>query len=300
MAINTKAIKTRIKSVKNTKKITRAMQMIAAVKMRKSVEAAVNTRTYAKLAKKIMVDLGKSLESEHPLAQKRPINKTLMIVITSNRGLCGNYNSAVLKKTSEYLSQNTQKDIEMVAIGKKAAQFAKKKGLKLVEFYEKLNENLKYTDILPISKSAMKSYEDKDYDEVVIVYTNYISGLSQESEVLNLLPITAAQVQDLIDKVSDLDDPQDQDELSLDDDLEYEPTKKEVLEHIIPMLVEVQIYQSLLESAASEHSSRMIAMKNATEAAGDMIEGLTLEFNKGRQSAITSEITEIVSGASAL
>lgn len=310
MAINTKAVKLRIKSVKNTKKITKAMQMIAAVKMRKAVENAISTRAYATLANDLLEHLG-SQNFSHPLMKKRKVKNHLLIMISSNKGLCGSYNSNVLRTADKYVREHKDKEtISILAVGSKSAQFAKRNELELVGLYEKLSENPAYEDVFPITSMIMDEYKAKKLDKVSIVYTNYVSGLVQNVQMRQILPLTKDVIKQMIedlpedrhkqvnprDKTEELDL---YDKVQLDE-YEFEPTKQEVLKYVIPMLVEIQLFQALLESTASEHSSRMIAMKNASEAATDMIDALTLEFNKGRQAAITQEVSEIVSGANAL
>ncbi len=304
MAINTKAVKARIGSVKNTKKITKAMEMISAVKMRKTVQSAVNTREYAELANNILLSVGSS-EQTHPLTISNNSNKHLLVIITSNRGLCGSYNAKVLISATNFVEANKFRNIEgedkpieysVLAIGNKSAQFAKRNNLELIGIYDKLSEKPNYTDVGPISHSMQKLFRDEQYYAVTVIYTRYISGLSQLVENKTLLPITSNTIEEFIEELPKGKEVK-EDKI---EDYKYEPAKEEVLDFLLPMLIEVQLYQALLESSASEHSSRMIAMKNATESAGDMINNLTLEFNKGRQAQITKEITEIVSGANAV
>lgn len=303
MAVNTKEIKTRIKSVKNTKKITRAMQMIAAVKMRKAVEAAVAMRIYATLASELLGNLG-GQGLTHPMMKEKKQGKELIIIVTSNRGLCGSYNASVLKAAFKRIENAEEKPI-VIAIGKKAANFARKHGLELQAVYEKLSENFGFEDVLPITNEITRQFKDDEVRKVEVLYTNYVSGLVQEVALKQVLPVTPERISEVIQDITDTaenagvktDDIQ---ERYVNDEYEFEPGKQALLNYVIPLLVEVQVYHAVLESVASEHSSRMLAMKNATEAAGEMIDDLTLEFNKGRQAAITQEIAEITSGANAL
>ncbi len=320
--INTKEIIKRIGSVKNTKKITKAMEMIAAVKMRKSVQTATNTKDYSTAAYQILQKLS-NLDVAHPLTVVKNKNefaevetiskqKTLLIVITSNRGLCGSYNAKILKNAQEII--NTQNDVNeysVLAIGNKAAQLAKRNNLELVALYDKLTDNPNYEEILPISKTIMQDFLDGKYSRVKILYTNYISGLVQKVTVKQLLPIKEKTLEEFkdkagldsadsnVDEIKEHNDSNFGEDINLNEEYDFEPKQKELLDYLLPMLVEIQLYQAVLESAASEHSSRMIAMKNATDSAGEMIDSLTLEYNKGRQAAITQEIAEIVSGANA-
>lgn len=321
MAINTKEIKKRISSVKNTKKITKAMEMIAAVKMRKAVQAAVNTRDYATLAHNILKNLS-TKDLKHELARNIPIEqfdvtfenkiesdkptetgKHLLIVITSNRGLCGSYNSKVMKKAFEFIDGKKEK-FDVYAIGSKAGLFAKRNGLGLVRLYESIGDKPDYETLIPISMEVRELFTSGEYDKVTMFFTNYISGLKQEVIERPLLPISKESVKSVLTEIGDEKTGKDQNtekfNAIVNSEYEYEPNRSKVLNYLLPMLIDVMIYQAVLESSASEHSSRMIAMKSASDSASDMINDLTLQFNKGRQAAITQEISEIVGGASAL
>lgn len=301
MALNTKAIKNRIKSVKNAKKITKAMEMISAVKMRKSVQSAQNSRSYAKLAVELIDRLGED-NINHLLMQGNQSKKRLLVVITSNRGLCGGYNSKVLKQAVALIEsvQNPSEIFEILAIGKKSAALAKRYNLPLVALYEKFSENPDYNEIVSVARTVRESFEKKIFSEVTVIFTEYISGLTQKVETRRILPISPKQFETDSESEPDaeveLDEESDEKE---DGTYMFEPGKKRVLAYILPILIEIQLFQAIQESAASEHSSRMIAMKNAHDNASDLIDELNLEFNKQRQSAITQEISEIIGGANA-
>lgn len=284
MALSTKAVKGRIKSVKNTKKITKAMEMIAAVKMRKAVAAAKQSREYAHEVEKLLQALSRTT-IKHPLAQHRKVKHKILVIITSDRGLCGSYNSRVIKHAAQTIS-NTSSNIttEIMALGRKGAEFARRHEIPMKSMFEKLSETPDTKTIHPIAKTLMHSFTNGEADEVDVIYTKHISGMKQEVRTMRLLPITKTY-----HKIE-----------QFNDDVEFEPTKTEILNNALPMLTEVRIYQALLESIASEHSSRMIAMKNATDAAGELQDELQLEYNKARQAAITKEIAEISAGADAL
>ncbi len=314
MAVNTKAIQTRIKSVKNTRKITKAMEVVAAAKMRKAVDSALNTRTYARTAWNLLVNLSKIQEKKIPLLEIRPVKKLLMIVITSNRGLCGSFNSNLIKKITKQLEnpQNIAKqriknreveaikdlEVDIIGVGKKGAQFAKKTGYNLISAFTDMSDTPSLDDALFISKIVISEYEKKTYDKVVIAYTDFKSTLTQIPKLRQVLPISEVDLEKMISEESD-DEKEKEIQEELNDYL-FEPDKTEVLKIILPRLVESQVFQALLESAASEHSSRMLAMRTASDAADDMIKELNLNFNKARQAAITQEISEIVGGAAAL
>lgn len=316
MPVNTKAIQRRIKSVKNTRKITKAMEMVAAAKMRKAVQAAIDTRVYASLAWNLLVNLSQQ-EIVIPLLEVRPVKRLLVILITSNRGLCGSFNANIIKKTAKQLADpanisrqrikekiiesNAKLEIDVIGVGKKGAQFAKKMGYNLVSSFTDISDTPTINDALIISQLAISQYESKKYDKVVIAYTDFQSSLNQVAKLRQVLPISSIDLEKMIAELGEQGikpEPMSA-QLELNDYL-FEPNRTEVLKIILPRLVETQIYQSMLESAASEHSARMLAMRNASDAATDMIDELNLNYNKARQAAITQEISEIVGGAAAL
>lgn len=315
MAVSGKAIKTRIKSVKNTKKMTKAMEMVSAAKMRKSVGAALATRQFALLARELMHNLSAMQKKSVPLLEMRPVKKMLVVLIASNRGLCGSFNANVFKKAGQILKQKEnvalhrmpggkevtpEKDlvVEVLGIGKKSASFAKKMELPLIAAFDNLSEKPTFLDVLSISRLILDTYKKGDYDKVVVVYTHFRSALVQEVKVRQMLPVSEIDLEKMLDETAIL--AKEKNELRNLENYVFEPDVMTVLTDVLPKLVEIQLYEAVLESAASEHSARMVSMKNASSAAGDMIDALTLEYNKARQAAITREISEIVGGAAAL
>ncbi len=315
MAVSGKAIKTRIKSVKNTKKMTKAMEMVSAAKMRKSVGAALATRQFALLARELMHNLSAMQKKSVPLLEMRPVKKMLVVLIASNRGLCGSFNANVFKKAGQILKQKEnvalhrmpggkevtpEKDVvvEVLGIGKKSASFAKRMELPLIAAFDNLSEKPTFLDVLSISKMVLDTYKKGDYDKVVVVYTHFRSALVQEVKVRQMLPVSEIDLEKMLDETAIL--AKEKNELRNLENYVFEPNVMTVLTDVLPKLVEIQLYEAVLESAASEHSARMVSMKNASSAAGDMIDALTLEYNKARQAAITREISEIVGGAAAL
>ena len=292
MPVNTKAIKGRLKSVGSTKKITKAMELIAAAKMRKAVNAALDARTYAALAWNLLVNLSKTQKVQIPLLAVRPVQKILMVIVTSNRGLCGSFNSNIIKKTAVQLKAE-QAGVDVIGIGKKGADFAKKMGFNLVAAFTNMTDTPSLDDALPIAKMVIDAYEKKSYDKVIVAYTDFKSAIFQLAKLTQVLPISETD----LEKMAATGEKSEK--INLNDYL-FEPNKLDVLQMILPRLVETQIYQSMLESAASEHSARMMAMRTASDAAEDMIEELNLNFNKARQAGITQEIAEIAGGAAAL
>ncbi|MFA6427367.1 MAG: ATP synthase F1 subunit gamma [Candidatus Magasanikbacteria bacterium] len=316
MPVNTKAIKRRIKSVGSTKKITKAMEMVAAAKMRKAVEAAVNTRTYATLAWDLLVKLAKGERESLPLLNVRQVNKLLVILVTSNRGLCGSFNSNIIRKTAEQLKDarnisrqrmengiiepSASVEVDVIGVGKKGADFAKKMKYNLIASYSDFSDTPKLADVLPISRMIIDAYEKKQYDKVVVAYTDYKSTIAQVAKLRQVLPISEHDLEKMINELGNKGQGTRNDTTIEIDDYLFEPNTTEVLQIILPRLVETQIYQATLESAASEHSARMMAMRNASDSAEDMIKELNLNFNKARQAGITQEIAEIAGGAAAL
>lgn len=285
---NTTVLKRRIGSVKNTRQITKAMELVAASKMRRAQEQAVQARPYRLEASNLLRQLGGVSDvSTHPLFVNRPIKKRLILVVTSDIGLAGAYDANVLKQLTIVLKEDDQKKVknEVIAIGKKASQFVSRlEGVDLLAAFPVFTNQPKGSDIRPIVKIILDKYKSEEVDAVSVVYTKFVSSIKQDVSRLDLLP---TQIHD--DKqVSPL-------EVAI-----FEPAIEFIVESAVTRLIEVQIWQSVLESLASEHSSRMVAMKNATDNAGDIIDDLTLEFNTARQSAITQEIAEIVGGAEAV
>lgn len=321
MPVNTKAIKRRIKSVGSTHKITKAMEMISAVKMRKAIEAAINTRTYATLAWDLLVKLSQTRKKEFALLDVRQVKKLLVIMITSNRGLCGSFNANIIKKTAEQLNnpinigkqrvENTflepveNMEVDVIGIGKKGADFAKKMNYNLVASFSDFSDTPNLNDVMPISRMVIEAYEKKQYDKVVLAYTDFKSTINQIAKFRQVLPISEFDLEKMLRDLGDEVEVEKQSkkientEIELDNYL-FEPNQNKVLEIILPRLVETQVYQAVLESSASEHSARMMAMRNASDAASDMIKELSLIFNKARQAGITQEIAEIAGGAAAL
>ena len=327
MAINTKAIKNRIKSVTNTKKITKAMEMVSASKMRKSVEAALNTRTYATMARDLLIHLSQVEEgSKYELLATRPVKNILVVLVSSNRGLCGSFNANIFRKTIKALQNKNElakhilsdgKEIlpeadikvSILGIGKKSMSLAKREGYELVQIFEDINGNEDFEKVVSVSKNFIKDFKENKYDKVVVAYTDYKSSLNQVPKLRQLLPVSSYDLDKMLDELGrDIDSVSQQTKEEIKDgtvDFDangyiFEPNENEIVEYVLPKLVEVQLFQAILESSASEHSARMMAMRNASDAARDMIEELNLTFNKARQASITQEIAEIAGGAAAL
>lgn len=286
---NTTALKRRIGSVKNTRQITKAMELVAASKMRRAQDQAISSRAFREAAHDILARLSTVSDvNRHPLFVQREVKNRLIIVITSDTGLAGAYDANVLKEMTKILNRDDASKIQhkVIAIGKRGSQFVSRlEGVDLIASYPIFTGQPKGSDLRSINESVFTLYEEEKVDAVTIVYTKFFSSIRQEVSALELLP---AVVQDSKSTLSDL-------EVAI-----FEPSVEAVLESVFARLIEVQLWQAVLESLASEHSMRMVAMKNASDNANDIIDDLTLVYNSARQADITQEIAEIIGGSEAL
>lgn len=286
---STVAIRRRTKSVRNTRQITKAMQLVAASKMRRAQDHAVRGHKYQVYAHSLLTRLSMVTEVKaSPLYQTRPVSRRLYIIVTSNSGLAGAYNANILRMFDQLAQADRVAGvaIQAIAIGKKGAQFVHHtKGVDLLAVYTELGDHPEEKDIQPILAMLTTLYRDKEVDEVCVLFTQFKSNLVQQATRLPLLPIRL--------------EPTDEPPKALDNTT-FEPSLATVLATVTERLLQVQFYQAILESIASEQSMRMIAMKNATDNATDIIDDLTLAYNTARQAAITQELAEITGGAEAL
>lgn len=286
---NTTALKRRIGSVKNTRQITKAMELVAASKMRRAQDQAVSSRPFREAAHDILRRLGGVSDvSTHPLFEERPVKSRLIVVITSDTGLAGAYDANVLKELTKVLRDDVANGVnsKVLAIGKKGSQFVSRlDGVDLIAAHPIFSGQPSGADVRPIVKPVFDLYESEEVDAVTVIYTQFFSSIRQEVANLQLLPVV---LPDDSQKLSEL-------EVAI-----FEPSIESIVESVVMRLLEAQLWQSTLESLASEHSMRMIAMKNASDNAKDIIDDLTLEFNTARQAAITQELAEIIGGSEAL
>lgn len=302
--MNTREIKRRIKSVKNTKKITKAMELVSAAKMRRATNKVLATRDYANVAWETLLELAQKVDtSTNPLLVQRPeIKSVAVIVISSNRGLCGGFNSNVIKKAVEYIKNRQEgvEKIDVITMGRKCFSGLARYDFTMKADFEKKDLAEGITDIYGMSHFLFDEYKKGNYDQVVVVYTDFESALTQTPRVTQILPLQLDSEDEALGAVETPVEHKDE-ELE-QEDFEYilEPSPEELLNKIAPNIIEVKLYQAILESDASEHSARMMAMKNASEAADDMKDELTLAFNRARQASITQEISEISAGKAAL
>lgn len=304
MAVNTKVVKRRIKSIGNTKKITKAMELVAAAKMRKAVKAALSTRAYATLAREMLKRLSQMKNLNNlPLMQIRPVKKVLLVVITSNRGLCGGLNTNVFKKVLEQVRTPVEHAIfEAVTVGKTGDKMMRKLGIKIIASFTNLSDTPRLTETTPIAQIVNEEFVKKNYDRVMVIYTDFVSTISQKPAIKQLLPISSFDLERMLHEAGK-NSPAGKTDTSTDIqpiDFVFEPSPLEILKFMLPRLMETQVFQALLESSASEQSARMMAMRSASDAASDMIDDLTFALNQARQAGITREIAEIAGGAAAL
>ena len=285
---STRQLKSRIRSVKSTKQITKAMQMVAASKMRRAQDAQQATVDYTRSASELLTHLARQEQTkEHPLFAKREIKRRLLVVITSDKGLAGAYNTNVLKRyIAEVQADRDAKIItETITVGRKVAQFTSRlKDVSVMGTYTDLPDELEGSEFHTILATATDLYRKAEVDAVDVIYTDFVSSLTQKVVMKRILPAGYAET-----------------EVSQDIEMAlYEPSPAAVLEAVVYRLVGAQIYQAMLEARASEHSMRMVAMKNATDNANDLVDDLTLAMNKARQASITQELAEISGGAEAM
>ena len=281
----------RIRAVKSTQQITKAMKMVAASKLRRAQERIVSTRPFAKEARRVLSSIASRVDqAQHPLLQRRPgadKGPTIVVAIAGDRGLAGSFNSNIAKATGQFLRDNPGRATSLVLVGRKSRDLLGRRGLPVRFDYINLPKNIQFTDAQAIAEPVMSDYLDGKVDSVILIYNEFKSVMQQRVVVEQLLPIPRTVFNDPAAATPIVE-------------YKYEPSADKLFEHLIPSHIEVQIYRALLESAAAEHAARMTAMDAATRNSAEMIEQLTLYMNKVRQAAITREIIEVVSGAQAL
>ena len=282
-----KEIRTKIKSIKNTQKITKAMEMVAASKMRKAQDRMKATRPYSEKMRNVVCHLAHSHpEYKHPFMIEREVKRVGYIVVTSDRGLCGGLNVNLFKKTINNMIGHHDKGIEIdvVAIGRKAVEYFKRQNGNILAEISHLGDSPHINDLIGTVKVMLDAYTDGKIDTLYLVNNEFVNTMTQKPDIQQMLPITGAK------------DAQ----LKHHWDYIYEPDSKEILDALLMRFVESQVYQGVVENIACEMSARMVAMKSATDNAGDIIKELETVYNKARQAAITQEISEIVAGAAAV
>jgi F-type H+-transporting ATPase subunit gamma len=279
----------RIRSVKNTQQITRAMKFVAAARLRRAQEAALAARPYAKeLLRVLRSTMSRIAEPQHPLLAHRPEEKVLALVLTGERGLAGAFNTNLLRKANEFFRAHQGKKISVIPVGKKGRDALRKAGFNLIAEYVNVLARVEFGTVREISNLVTDLYAKGEIDSVYIIFSEFKTVMSANLALEKLLPVEPAQVEA----------GSDEQQAASQVDYIYEQPEEQLLGKLLPRYVESQIQRAMLESSAAEHAARMTAMESATKNAGDVIEALTLHMNKVRQAAITKEIIEIVSGAS--
>jgi len=282
---NIREIKKRIGSVQNTAKITRAMEMVAASKMRKAQERALQTRPYAEKMQEVMAHLSaqpQGTEEMHPLLEKREVNKVAVVLMTSDKGLCGGLNANITKLIGNYILKSSA-DTSVIAVGKKGMEFMTTAGRKIRAHFLAIGDLPGVDEAFPIARIVIDGFIEGLVDQVCVAYPRFRSTAIQEPVIEQLLPIEPADIPS-----------------TRNVEYIYEPDATTVLGQLLPRYVEMKIFDALLETIASEQSARMVAMRSATDAAKEMIEDLTLKYNKARQEQITTELLDITAGAAAV
>jgi F-type H+-transporting ATPase subunit gamma len=280
-------IRRRIRSVRNTAQITKAMELVAASRMRRAQGRVVASRPYSTAMNLMIAQLGAARaegEPLHPLLQRRPIRNLALVMLTTDRGLCGPLNTNVIRRGTEFLLSH-EEPVEILTVGRKGQDFLIRRGRQLRATFTQLGDRPDYMTIVPIARVIIEDYTRGAIDAAYVVYPRFVSTLTQRPQLDQILPITPPTLEG---------------ERQRSVDYIYEPDPSGILAELLPRYVEVQIYQAILETIASEQSARMIAMRAANDNAKDLILSLTLSYNKARQAAITREVTEISSAAEAL
>ncbi|MHA4893379.1 ATP synthase F1 subunit gamma [Pedobacter sp. PWIIR3] len=289
---NLKEVRIRIASVQSTQQITKAMKMVSAAKLKRATNAIIQLRPYAMKLKEILGNLSASLEgSSSPFIQERVPNKVLIIVVSSNRGLAGAFNMNVIKAANnliaeKYSEQHKNGHVSIVAIGKKSQDFYEKRNYRVIGNNNEVYASLTFENVTKITESIMQGFEKGEFDRVELVYNKFKNAAVQILTTEQLLPLPKNDTQEKVKSTT----------------IDYilEPSQESIVEQLIPKSIKIQLYKAVLDSHASEHGARMTSMDKATENAGDLLKALKLSYNQARQAAITTELTEIVSGAAAL
>lgn len=296
-----KQIKNKIRSVKKTSKVTKAMEAVSAVKMRKSQEKALQGRPYAIAALSILKRVSGSLEGlNHALSEERPVKIHCFVVVTSDKGLAGSLNTAVLKEANSVISNSpiSKENIKILSIGKKGYEHFSKRGYSMLGNYSGVSDNLETSDVREITDILVTEFTNKTIDECTIIYPNFKSTVLQQPVSRTLLPLSFSNIEKVVNDILP-ETGKYSDAAETDKSLKtytVEPNPEAVLNTLIPNLLNIEVYHAVLELKASEHSARMVAMKNATDKAQELGKELNLKFNKERQSIITREVSEIIGG----
>ncbi len=294
-----KDIKNKIKATERMNKVTRAMEAVSAVKMRKTQATALSGRSYARAAISILARLsGTEHVAKHPLSEQREYKRVALVVMTSDKGLAGALNSSVLKRAVESVKEFSKEQVSVYAYGKKADDFFTSRGYTVAARYENKSDSIEIETMEELAATLSRAFVAHDYDKVTVVYSNFKSTFEQVATERRLLPLSMGALTEIVDGIIPVKGKWSEvKEVAAPATYSVEPSGEEVLSALIPRLVAVALYHMLLESKASEHSARMVAMKNASDKSKDVVRDLTRTYNKVRQAAITREVSEIISGS---
>jgi len=294
--MQTKTIKQKMKSVQNIGKITKAMEMISVSKMKKSVAKRSDSQIFANRSFELLENLHVHKNLSHPYLESRDAGtKVLMVIIASNKGLCGGYNMNVSKQVTQFAKANPDVAIDAIVVGKQSEKIARRNNVNVIASFNELSDYYTGSEVRSILNMIMETYDNDDsYREVVVAYTQFVSSLSFDAKVTSFIPLKV----DTAKKLAHIEETTNSKrKFAL---YNFEPNEQAVLDSAVPAVLMTVIYQLLLESLASEHSARVMAMRNASDNASDMYDELKLNFNRARQAAITQEISEIVGGSAAV
>jgi len=310
-------IKSRIKSVKNTRKITKAQELVASAKMRRAVQLTLDSRPYSNNVKGIVDDVRTLIDQRsHPLLYGRPkANNTILIIVASDRGFCGGFNAQLAKKSIEFLKSRKEK-CKVITIGKKIEPAIRRSEFEILASFPSISNAPSFERSRSTGQLVYEEFLSQRADRIFLCYSDFKSAIAQIPTIVQLLPVipenelSAVAEQSLDEEDEELEEMSDSQRISydrahaekypLDYDMLFEPTPRYVLDHLLPRLIDTRLYQAMLESTASEHSARMLAMRSATDSATEMLDTLTFTFNQARQASITREISEISAGKAAL
>ena len=291
MGAQLKEVRNRIKSVQSTQQITKAMKMVSAAKLRRAQDAIIQMRPYAQKLQEMLSNIVSNSDGnvENKLAEERAIEKVLLIVITSDRGLCGAYNANIVKLAKsvveeKYSAQFAKGNVTVWNIGKKGFESLTKSGYSTVDTYKDIYLNLNFSNVQAAAEAATKAFEYKDFDAVDLIYSEFKNAATQQFKAEQFLPIPRVAKKEGVKKA----------------DFIFEPEQSVLIAELMPKILNTQLFKAVLDGSASEHGARMTAMDKASENANELLKSLKLSYNRARQAAITTELTEIVSGAAAL
>jgi F-type H+-transporting ATPase subunit gamma len=278
-------IRSRIRVAKNIQQITKAMKMVAAARLKRAQDRVTAARPYSQTMRDVMTSLAGAAAGavDHPLLERREVKNTGVLLITADRGLAGSYNASILRKGLETLKEYDAERLKLYVVGRKGNAFFRRRGYNIVESITVNSNEVKFDEAVALTKMVRDAFEKGEIDELVLVYTRFVTPITQHPTVIKLLPIDPPEATDTVSA-----------------DYIFEPNPEELLGELLPRYVLTIVYQAMLESIASEHGSRMTSMSSATDNAGKMISNLTLSLNRARQASITKELAEIVGGAEAL